>query len=157
MLLLSTEKLVGLHWVLGFMPFVLATAGAVLAAPRRRAALKWTAWLSLPHLLLLAVLAHAPLSLWSKYKFHDDLAFLFDAQQIAAALHKDLPKDAVIMSMAYSPGVILAYHAREYVPVFGTGRFHARQEDVLVDFRKFDGKPVRIFSRGNDVLNYARP
>jgi hypothetical protein len=31
------------------------------------------------------------------------------------------------------------------MPVFGMGKYHARQDDQLVDFKKFEGKNIRIF------------
>ena len=39
---------------------------------------------------------------------------------------------------------------------FGTGKFHARQDDVEVDFRQYDGKTIRVFDkRQPDPAHYA--
>ena len=34
------------------------------------------------------------------------------------------------------------------MPVFGLGKFHARQDDVLVDFSAYDGRTIRIITAG---------
>src|SRR5690606_35514807 len=51
------------------------------------------------------------------------------------------------MARAYTPAALLSYHAGEYWPTFGTGKFHARQDDLNVDFKECAGKTIRIFDR----------
>jgi hypothetical protein len=145
-LLLSTKKSIGLHWVLGFMPFVFLFIGATCSADELRKYAKWTAWYALPHLLALAAIILLPASVW-KGGFHEDVVFHKDADRIVAALRTDLPKDGIIMGRAYTPASLLSYHAGEYWPVFGEGRFHARQDDLIIDFRNYAGKTIRIFDR----------
>jgi hypothetical protein len=48
------------------------------------------------------------------------------------------------MSDAYTPASIYGHALRQYVPVFGVGKFHARQDDMLVDFSLYQGKTLRI-------------
>lgn len=50
------------------------------------------------------------------------------------------------MTPSYSQSSLLAYHAQRYIPVFGPGSFHARFDDNLTDFRRLDGKDIRVFS-----------
>jgi len=146
-LLLSMKKTIGLHWVLGFMPFVFLFVGVACRAEELRKYAKWTGWYALPHLLALVAIVMLPPSAWKGHGFHDDVVFHKDAGQIVAALRADLPKDGIIMGRAYTPASLLSYHAGEYWPVFGEGRFHARQDDLLVDFRNYAGKTIRIFDR----------
>lgn len=144
--LLSLRRSVGLHWVLGFVPlFVLWCALRLEPAVLRRS-WRWTLGLSLPHLALLLALLAAPLAWWQKTPFYEKLVFLREAEAVTRVLEQDLPADAVLMARAYNPAAILAYFHRQYVPVFGPGRHHARQDDQSVDFRQFDGRPLRIFS-----------
>jgi hypothetical protein len=145
-LLLSMKKSIGLHWVLGFMPFVFLFIGTACSADELRRYAKWTAWYALPHLLALAAIIMLPASVW-KGGFHEDVVFHKDADRIVAALRADLPKDGIIMGRAYTPASLLSYHAGEYWPVFGEGRFHARQDDLIIDFRSYAGKTIRIFDR----------
>jgi hypothetical protein len=48
------------------------------------------------------------------------------------------------MATSYTPASIYGQTLKTYVPVFGAGSFHARQDDLLVNFADYDGKTVRI-------------
>jgi len=156
-LLLSMKKTIGLHWVLGFMPFVFLFIGMTCRADALRAYARWTAWYASPHLLLLAAIILLPATVWKGHAFYDDVVFHKDADRIVAALRTDLPKDGVVMGRAYTPASLLAYHAGEYWPVFGEGRFHSRQDDLIVDFRRYAGKTIRIFDRNKIVAAELQP
>lgn len=145
--LVAMRRSVGLHWVLGFVPMFVLWAGLRLAPEALARSLRWTGWLAVPHALLLAALLATPLAWWQSSKSYASLVFLREAPAITAALTRDLPEGATLMARAYSPAAVLAYHAGRYVPVFGPGRFHARQDDLLVDFRAFDGQAIRIYDR----------
>jgi hypothetical protein len=43
------------------------------------------------------------------------------------------------------------------VPVFGLGKFHARQDDLLVDYSLFNGKTIRIISFSRPELDEYAP
>lgn len=146
-LLLSSEKTIGLHWVLGFMPFLFLFIGTTSNAEDLRKYAKWTAWFSVPHFLFLAAIILLPTTMWKNYVLHDDIVFHKEAKNIVAALRKDLPPGGAIMTRAYTPSALLSYHAGEYWPTFGEGKFHARQDDLQVDFRQYAGKSIRIFNR----------
>ena len=157
MLVLSTRKTIGLHWVLGFMPFVFMFVGAVSDEAALRRYFRWTMWLSLPHLLALAAIIVLPVSAWQGFRLHDDIVFHKKTPEIVARLRADLPQNGVVMARAYSPASILSYYAGEYWPVFGEGRFHARQDDILVDFRQYAGRPVRIFDKNPIPVSAIAP
>lgn len=146
-LLLSAKKTIGLHWVLGFMPFVFLLAGLASSGQELHKYFRWTAWFSVPHFLAFAAIILLPMSAWQGTRLHDDVVFHKDTKAIVAALRKNLPEQGVIMARAYTPASLLSYHAEEYWPVFGIGKFHARQDDVIADFRQYDGRPVRVFDR----------
>ncbi len=146
-LLLSMEKSIGLHWVLGFMPFVFLFLGTVVGAGNLRRYAIWTGLFSVPHFLFLAAIILLPTTMWQGYALHDDIVFHKEAKTIVTALRKDLPQDGAVMARAYTPAALLSYHAGEYWPTFGEGKFHARQDDLLIDFHRYAGKPIRIFDR----------
>ncbi len=146
-LLLSGLKTIGLHWVLGFMPFVFLFAGSVASPAELRRYLKWTAWFSVPHFVALAAVILLPMSVWKGTSFYDDVVFHKESRAIVTALRTGLPAGGVIMAQAYTPASLLSYHAGEYWAVFGEGKYHARQDDLNVDFRKYAGLPIRIFGR----------
>ena len=142
---ISLRRTIGLHWVLGFVPFFVAWAALFLDARSLHRSWRWTLLLSLPHLLLVGALAWAPLSLWQPAKLYERLVFTRETPALAAALKADLPTGATLMARTYNPAAMLAFPHGQYVPVFGVGRHHARQDDQIVDFRTYDGQPLRIF------------
>lgn len=146
-LLLSLKKTVGLHWVLGFLPFVFLYAGMKLDAASLRKYLKWGSWLAVPHLVVLAGLVLLPASVWLKSSQHEGVVFHKHTPEIVAALRKDLPAGAALMASSYTAASVLSFHAGEYLPLFGVGTHHARQDDTNTDFRRYDGRPVRLFDR----------
>ncbi|TAK92010.1 MAG: glycosyltransferase family 39 protein [Burkholderiaceae bacterium] len=146
-LLLSTKKTIGLHWVLGFMPFVFLFIGTVSSTDELQKYFRWTAWLGIPHFLALAVIILLPLSAWKNTHAYDDIVFHKQTGNIVTALRNDLPKNSLVMARAYTPASLLSYYAGEYWAVFGEGKHHARQDDIIVDFRRYAGRPIRIFDR----------
>lgn len=146
-LVLSTKKTVGLHWVLGFMPFVFLFAGLVSNPDQLRKYFRWTVLFSVPHFIALAAIILLPASAWEGTNLHDDIVFHKHSKEVVAGLRNDLPEGAVLMARAYTPASLLSYHAGEYLPVLGEGRYHARQDDIIVDFRQYADRPVRVLDR----------
>ena len=146
-LVLSARKTIGLHWVLGFMPFVFLFIGLVANSDQLRKYWRWTIWFGVPHLLALAAIIVLPASVWKSTKLYDDIVFHKETPAIIAKLRDGLPENGKIMARAYTPASLLSYHAGEYLPVLGEGRYHARQDDIQVDFREYEGRPIRVFDR----------
>ena len=63
----------------------------------------------------------------------------------------------VLMANAYTPASTYAYALRRYVPVFGVGKFHARQDDLLVDYRSYQGQTIRIIRTERPKLEEYSP
>lgn len=145
--LLALRRSIGLHWVLGFVPlFVLWAAPRLNVAQWRRCG-RWTLALSLPHLLLVLAVLATPLVWWQHSKVYEKLVFLREMPTIVQTLEQGLPPGGALMAHAYSPAALLAYHHKAYVPVYGVGRHHARQDDQLVDFRAWNGRTVHVLFR----------
>jgi hypothetical protein len=144
-LLLSVKKTIGLHWVLGFLPFVFVAYGLFASTEGLNKQSKWTALLGIPHLLLLAAFIVPSTDFWAGRSLHEKVVFHRETPEIVRQLRLNLPADGKIAAFTYTPAALLSYHAKEYVPVLGPGKYHARQDDVIVDFRLLDGKPIRVF------------
>jgi hypothetical protein len=143
----AMRRSVGLHWVLGFVPFFMAWVALRLTPAQLARSLRFTMLLSLPHLVFVLALIEGPLDWWSSSRQHHAIVFQREGPAVAAALTRGMPVGATLMARAYSPAAVLAYHTGRYVPVFGTGKFHARQDDLSVDFRALDGRAIRIYDR----------
>ena len=148
-LFISFRRSVGLHWVLGFVPVFMLWLGLLLqlVGAKFKHYWSWTIVLSLPHLAFVMVLALGPLSFWQSTKLYEKVVFLRESHTIVQQLQNNLLQGEQIMAVAYSPAAIISYHHKGYVPVFGVGRHHARQDDLSFDFRDLQGRSVRIFDR----------
>ncbi len=156
-MLLSTQKVIGLHWVLGFMPFLFLFVGTQSSPDELRKYFRWSLWLSVPHALALAALILLPLSAWEDTGAYKGIVFHKETKKIVAALRTNLAADAVVMASSYTPASLLSYHAGEYWAVFGMGNYHARQDDIIVDFREYAGRPIRVFDKSPMDLDELAP
>jgi len=145
--LLATRRSIGLHWVLGFVPLFVLWASTRLDVAQWRRCWRWTLAVSVPHLVLVLALVLTPLGWWTHSKWYDKLVFLREMPAITQGLMQGLPPEGALMAHAYSPAALLAYHHGSYVPVYGVGRHHARQDDQLVDFRVWQGRTVHVLFR----------
>jgi hypothetical protein len=100
------------------------------------------------HLLALAAMYSTQLSDWTSVKIYPEIVRSYRTQQLLTQVQAP---DTVLMATSYTPAAIYGQTLKTYVPVFGEGSFHARQDDLLVNFADFDGKTVRIigFSQPN--------
>lgn len=155
--LLGLRRTIGLHWVLGFVPLFVLWAGLHIPSRPLARSLAYTALLSLPHLVVVALIAWAPLGWWADHKLYPKAVFLRETPAIVAELQRDLPTGATLMARTYSPAAALAYAHKAYVPVFGVGRHHARQDDQLVDFREYEGMPIRVFDSAEPQVSDFAP
>jgi hypothetical protein len=151
--LLSLKKVIGLHWVLSFYPLMFASLA--LALPREalpRAGRYLAVFLGL-HLLVVGGMYTRDLADWKDVKIYPEIVRSYRTE---ALLEQVKTPDAVIMATAYTPAAIYGHALKHYVPVFGLGKFHARQDDLLVDYARFDGKTIRIISFSRPELpDYA--
>lgn len=145
-LVLSIKRSIGLHWVIGFVPFFMIWAAYRLHTEHLQKSIKWTIYLSIPHFLIFLTILFAPMSFWGKFNLQHKAVFLHKTDQITQNLESSLPADGVIMAYAYSPAATLAFYHKAYVPVFGEGKFHSRQDDQIIDFKDFAGKTIRIYT-----------
>jgi len=158
-LFIAVRRSVGLHWLLGFVPVFIVWVGLSIggtAVPFRRYWL-WTSGLAIPHFVFVLVLSLGPVSWWNGTKFYEKIVFLRESAEITDRIEQDLVQGEQIMALAYSPAAILAYHHRQYVPVFGVGRHHARQDDLSFNFKNLDGRPVSVFSHNQFDLDLYQP
>ncbi|TAG27221.1 MAG: hypothetical protein EAZ37_05725 [Burkholderiales bacterium] len=145
-LAVSFLRQVGLHWVLGFVPMYMVWVAWRLDAIQLRRCYQWTVVFGSLHLFLAFLIAFAPTSVWRSTSLFDRAVFLKETINVVKEAKRDMPSDSTLMAVAYSPASMLAYYSGEYVPVFGVGRHHSRQDDLQIDFRQYEGRSIRIFS-----------
>lgn len=139
--LLSLKKVVGLHWVLSFYPFGFALLAFALPRDKLRTCAVGMAAFAGLHVLVVAGLYASSLDNWKNTRLYPQIIRSYKTTEM---LQQVVVPGVVLMAHAYTPASIYGYELRRYVPVFGPGNFHARQDDMLVDFSLYQGKTVRI-------------
>lgn len=152
--LLSFKKVVGLHWVFSFYPMVFVVmAFGLPKASLKRCAQALAAFTAL-HVLIVAGIACTSLEQWQDKPRYTSLVRAFRTAQI---LEKFESPGAVLMSDAYSPASVYGYVRQRYMPVFGLGSFHARQDDFETDFSQYQGQTIRVLLSDPAVLSDFTP
>lgn len=143
---LSSVKLIGLHWVLSFLPFVLILLALTVEEGTLHRIVRFLAAFAALHVAAVAVVAGLPMETWKKTRLYDGIVLTFDSQNLLELL-KPYERDYVFASDGYSNAVTLAYNARRYFLVFGEASSHARHDDILTDFRKLDGRNILVLRK----------
>ena len=152
--LLSFKKVVGLHWVLSFYPFGFALLALALPQDKLRACALGMALFAGLHVLVVAGLYASSLDDWKDTSLYPRIIRSYKTNEMLAQV---TAPGVVLMANAYTPASIYGHALRQYVPVFGPGNFHARQDDMLVDFSLYQGKTVRIVRMDAPQLDEYRP
>jgi 4-amino-4-deoxy-L-arabinose transferase-like glycosyltransferase len=151
--LLSFKKVVGLHWVLSFYPFALGLFALALPEAALKTAAKGLAWFTGAHVVLVLGISFTTLDQWAGKPGYTSFVRAFRTPELLAQVRTP---DTVLMANAYSPAAVYGYVSQQYVPVFGPGKFHARQDDQLVDYAVYQGKTIRVLmADAPDLAEYA--
>jgi 4-amino-4-deoxy-L-arabinose transferase-like glycosyltransferase len=144
--LLSPVRRIGLHWLVSFFPAIVLTLA--LALERRALVVtgRWFAGFALLHAAVFAVLLALPLETWKAARIYKNLVMLADPGAVLRPLAPAL-EGATLAYESYSMAAVLAFHTRRAVPVFGPGSSHARHDDILTDWRAFQGRDLLILGR----------
>ena len=141
--LLSGKKVIGLHWVFSFYPFGFAFLAFALPADKLKTCARGLAVFAGLHVLVAAGLYMTTLENWRGARLYPQIVRSVRTGEI---LKQASSPGAVLMADSYTPASIYGFERREYMPVFGVGKFHARQDDMLVDFSRYQGKTIRIIT-----------
>jgi len=152
--LLSAKKVIGLHWVLSFYPFGFAFLAFALPADKLKTCAKGLAVFAGLHVLVVAGLYMTTLDNWKSTKLYPQIIRSYKTAEI---LQQVSSPGVVLMAGSYTPASIYGFERRQYMPVFGVGKFHARQDDMLVDFSLYQGKTVRVIVSDKPRLEEFQP
>ncbi|MDH5206751.1 MAG: glycosyltransferase family 39 protein, partial [Hylemonella sp.] len=139
--LLSGKKVVGLHWVLAFYPFVFVLLAFALPRVTLRRCAQGLAAFTVLHAVGVLAIAFTDLDQWQDKPRYYSFVRSFRTAELLAQVRTP---DTVLMADGYAPAAAYGYTIGRYVPVFGSGKFHARQDDLLVDYADYEGRNVRI-------------
>jgi hypothetical protein len=154
--LLSLKKTIGLHWVLAFYPFLYLLLHLFLSREELFKTLKFMAWFSAAHLAAIAVISALPMETWKQHKLYDGIVFMLENDAIADKIRPYEQQQFLLASDGYTPAAIISYHYGKNFFVFGEGSHYARQDDIVTDFRQFNGRDMLIVKKSApDLAQYA--
>ena len=140
--------------MLSFYPFGFAYLAFALPADQlKRTALGLAVFAGL-HVLVVGGLYATNLDTWRSAKLYPQI---IRSYKTADVIRQVSSPGVVLMADAYTPASIYGFERRQYMPVFGVGRFHARQDDMLVDFSLYQGKTIRIIHGAAPSLDEFKP
>ena len=148
--LIALKKVVGLHWVLNFYPLFFVLLAFALPTTQLQKCRQWMALFLGVHLLALGAMYSTQLEDWKGVKIYPEIVRSYRTQELLAQVQAP---ETVLMATSYTPASIYGQTLKTYAPVFGEGSFHARQDDLLVNFADFNGKTVRIIGFSQPNLN----
>ncbi len=154
--LLSLKKVIGLHWVLAFYPFFYVLLQHVLSREELTKSLNFMAWFSAAHLAAIIVIAFLPIETWKNTKLYDGVVFMFKNNEIVEKVRPYEQQQFLLAADGYTPAAIISYHYGKNFFVFGEGSFHARQDDMITDFRQFADRNILILKKSTpDMAQYS--
>jgi hypothetical protein len=139
--LLSFKKVVGLHWVLAFYPFAFVLFAFALPQATLRRCTQGLAAFTALHVLAVVAISFTHVEQWEGKPRYYSIVRSFKTAELLAQVRTP---GTVLMADGYAPAAAYGYTLGQYVPVFGPGKFHARQDDLLVDFSVYQGKTIRV-------------
>jgi 4-amino-4-deoxy-L-arabinose transferase-like glycosyltransferase len=143
---LSLVKQIGLHWMLGFVPFFFVIAGWILTAEQLRRSVIYLGAFSALHVAVIAAAAVLPLETWKSMKVYGGIVYLVRINDILREI-KPYEGQFALAADGYSPAVVASYYSGKYFFVFGKGSSYARHDDILTDVRPLDGKDILILRK----------
>jgi 4-amino-4-deoxy-L-arabinose transferase-like glycosyltransferase len=154
--LISPVRRIGLHWLLSFVPAMILTVALALERRALLVTVRWFAGIAVLQAVALSVLIALPIETWQGRRFYQNAVLLVDTRAVLRALEAALPA-ATPAYESYSMAAVMSYHAGRTVPVFGAGSTYARQDDILTDWRAYQGRDLVILRREEADLARYRP
>jgi 4-amino-4-deoxy-L-arabinose transferase-like glycosyltransferase len=151
----SLFQQVGAHWLVAFLPWASLSVAAAAPADRVARAIKPAVAYGALQAVLIVIACLAPSHWLANTRQHASVVIGMHSDEIAKTL--DPYANAYLLaSDSYARAALLAYHTGREVPVVGFGSHHGRQDDLLTDFRAFEGRNLMFFSNRPGRLELAR-
>ena len=154
--LVAVRRTIGLHWVLAFLPILPLLAFTVLDARQLRRSVFYSAAFSVLHLALLGAVLTTPLELWRDSGQYRNLVMGTQPETLLARIDAEAPAFH-LGTGSYTSASVLAFYGERHVLVFGDGSYHARQDDLLTDFRALDGENIAVLAKSEASAARAEP
>ena len=155
-LLLSFWVSIGLHWLFSFYPFVFLGIAAVFSQQQLRRSFYFMLPFTLIHIAFFAFLVVVSPGIFkSNENNYKDVVYSMYGKDIVQQLRAYQP-EFILATDSYTESALLSYAAREHIIVLGVGSHHARQDDMITDLRKLDGKNILVLSYSPKIEEYGK-
>lgn len=142
---MALAKTIGLHWLLGFVPLVLLWL-AIRLPERTLAKLgRFFIGFAALHVAIVLAVAALPLETWKKTRLYDGIVLTFQSDKLIERLEPFA--GYAWASDGYSNAATLSFRSPQRFMVFGEGGYHARQDDLVTDWRSHDGRNILILTK----------
>ena len=154
-LLLSFWVSIGLHWLFSFYPFVFLGIAAIFSQQQLRRSFYFMLPFTLIHIAFFAFLVVVSPGIFkSNENNYKDVVYSMYGQEIAKKLLAYQP-EFILATDSYTESALLSYAARQHILVLGRGSHHARQDDMITDFRGLEGKNILLVSYSPNLEQYG--
>ncbi|MBI3562535.1 MAG: glycosyltransferase family 39 protein [Gammaproteobacteria bacterium] len=155
-MVIAMGKSVGGHWILSFYPFLFVALAVFLSYGQLRVCFHFMWGFSLVFLVVfIIILSTIPASFRGHPGIYQDLVSSMHTKALLNVV-EPYRHNFPLANPSYSAAAVLAFADKKPVLVIGPGSYHGRQDDMLTDFRQFDGKPMAILDKDADIENYAK-
>jgi len=155
-LVLSFEKSIGLHWLFGFYPFLFIGIVLLMHFGQLRVSFYFMWGFALLHVLAVVVLGFMlPGYFKDNENVYKSLVYVMYTDKLLGLVNSQR-QNFQLATPSYSQSALLSYHNRQHVIVFGIGSHHGRQDDIITDIKKLNGKGIAILSYDDNVEQYAK-
>ncbi|MFV2059258.1 MAG: glycosyltransferase family 39 protein [Gammaproteobacteria bacterium] len=153
--LLATFKSIGLHWLFSFIPFLVLGIAKIFTLTQLQKSIKFMVVYSSLHVFIIGfILLTAPNIFKSNEKLYKTLVIGYYPDEMLNEVSQ-YKSDFVYATDSYALSAQLSYHAKDHIIVFGDGSYHARQDDLITDFRLLKGRNILIFSEVPKLAAYT--
>jgi len=155
-LLVAARQPFGVHWLLAFYPLLFMGLPAVLTPLQIRTCFAFMVPFAAVHVLLVFTLLALPISLFKAWP--EQYQFIVFGKHTGEVIKKveGFGSGYVYATDNYTLSATAAYHTKRPVIVFGDGSHHGRQDDLLTDFRKLNGRNILLIQFGAGSQEQAR-
>ena len=137
---------VGVHWLVSFAPLAYLVSGVLLSSRELRRAARWTLVFTACHLALVAGVLALPLRLFAGSPDFATIVMSVHHEELAAVLEPHTGGRR-LAAEGYGVASLLTFFTPGYWANFEVGSQHGRQDDLVTDWREWQGRDALIVCR----------
>ncbi len=152
---LSAFKNIGLHWLFSFIPFLVLGVSKIFTVSQLQKSLKFMMIYAILHVVIIGfILIASPNLFKSNASLYKTLVIGYYPDEMLSEVSK-YKTGYIFATDSYALSAQLSYHSKNHIIVFGDGSHHARQDDLITDYRLLKGNNILIMSEVPKLAAYT--